>query len=82
MSHIRTAIASHMLASVNETARAWTMVEVDVEHLVRLRARAKDAFLATHGVKLTYLPFVVRATVDALTAYPHGELAHRGRATS
>ena len=70
MSHIRTAIASHMLASVNETARAWTMVEVDVEHLVRLRARAKDEFLATHGVKLTYLPFVVRATVDALTAYP------------
>ena len=71
MSHIRKAIASHMLASVNETARAWTMVEVDVDHLVRLRARTKDAFLATHGVKLTYLPFVVRATVDALTAFPH-----------
>jgi pyruvate dehydrogenase E2 component (dihydrolipoamide acetyltransferase) len=70
MSHIRKAIASHMLASVNETARAWTMVEVDVEQLVRLRARAKDAFLETHGVKLTYLPFVVRATVDALKAYP------------
>ena len=70
MSHIRKAIASHMLASVNETARAWTMVEVNVEHLVRLRERAKDAFLATHGVKLTYLPFVVRASVDALTAYP------------
>ncbi len=62
MSHIRKAIASHMLASVNETARAWTMVEVNVEHLVRLRERAKDAFLATHGVKLTYLPFVIRAT--------------------
>ncbi len=70
MSHIRKAIASHMLASVNETARAWTMVEVDVEHLVRLRERSKDAFLATHGVKLTYLPFVVRATIDALSAYP------------
>ena len=70
MSHIRKAIASHMLASINETARAWTMVEVNVEQLVRLRARAKDAFLATHGVKLTYLPFVVRATVDALKAYP------------
>lgn len=70
MSHIRRAIASHMLASVNETARAWTMVEVNVEHLVRLRERAKVAFLATHGVKLTYLPFVVRATVDALKAYP------------
>jgi len=70
MSHIRKAIASHMLASVNETARAWTMVEVNVDHLVKLRERAKDAFLAANGVKLTYLPFVVRATVDALAAYP------------
>jgi pyruvate dehydrogenase E2 component (dihydrolipoamide acetyltransferase) len=70
MSHIRKAIASHMLASVNETARAWTMVEVNVDHLVKLRERTKDAFLAAHGVKLTYLPFVVRATVDALAAYP------------
>jgi pyruvate dehydrogenase E2 component (dihydrolipoamide acetyltransferase) len=70
LSHIRKAIATHMLASVNQTARAWTMAEVNVEHLVRLREDAKDAFLATHGVKLTYLPFVVRATVDALNAYP------------
>ncbi len=70
MSHIRKAIASHMLASVNETARAWTMVEVNVDHLVKLRERTKEAFLAAHGVKLTYLPFVVRATVDALAAYP------------
>jgi 2-oxoglutarate dehydrogenase E2 component (dihydrolipoamide succinyltransferase) len=70
MSHIRKAIAGHMLASVNETARAWTMVEVNVDHLVRLRERTKDAFLAAHGVKLTYLPFVVRATVDALAAFP------------
>ncbi|MDH4112167.1 MAG: 2-oxoglutarate dehydrogenase, E2 component, dihydrolipoamide succinyltransferase [Actinomycetota bacterium] len=70
ISHIRRAIATHMLASVNETARAWTMVEINVDHLVKLRERSKDAFLATHGVKLTYLPFVVRATVDALKAYP------------
>jgi 2-oxoglutarate dehydrogenase E2 component (dihydrolipoamide succinyltransferase) len=70
MTHIRKAIAAHMLASVNETARAWTMVEVDVDHLVKLRERTKEAFLATHGVKLTYLPFVVRATVDALKAFP------------
>jgi pyruvate dehydrogenase E2 component (dihydrolipoamide acetyltransferase) len=70
LSHIRKAIATHMLASVNETARAWTMVEVDVDHLVKLRDRSKDPFLATHGVKLTYLPFVVRATVDALKAFP------------
>ncbi len=70
MSHIRKAIASHMLASVNETARAWTMVEVNLERLVRLRTAAKDSFLQTYGVKLTYLPMVTRATVDALHEFP------------
>jgi 2-oxoglutarate dehydrogenase E2 component (dihydrolipoamide succinyltransferase) len=70
VSHIRRAIAEHMLASTQQTARAWTMVEVNVDHLVRLRERAKEAFARKHGVKLTYLPFVVRATVDALQEYP------------
>jgi 2-oxoglutarate dehydrogenase E2 component (dihydrolipoamide succinyltransferase) len=70
MTHIRKAIAQHMLGSIQTTARAWTMVEVNVEHLVRLRERAKDAFLEKYGVNLTYLPFVVRATVDALLEYP------------
>ena len=79
MSHIRKAIAAHMLASVNETARAWTMVEVNVERLVRLRSAAKDGFAEKYGVKLTYLPMVTRATVDALREFPlvnsrvHGE---------
>jgi 2-oxoglutarate dehydrogenase E2 component (dihydrolipoamide succinyltransferase) len=70
LSHIRKAIGKHMLASVNETARAWTLVEANVEHLVRLRERSKDAFVERHGVKLTYLPFVIRATIDALQAFP------------
>jgi 2-oxoglutarate dehydrogenase dihydrolipoamide succinyltransferase (E2 component) len=70
ISHIRRAIGEHMLASSQQTARAWTMVEVNVEHLVRLRERVKEAFGQKHGVKLTYLPFVVRATVDALQAFP------------
>jgi pyruvate dehydrogenase E2 component (dihydrolipoamide acetyltransferase) len=70
ISHIRRAIAQHMLASTQQTARAWTMVEVNVDHLVKLRERVKDAFERKHGVKLTYLPFVVRATVDALREYP------------
>jgi 2-oxoglutarate dehydrogenase E2 component (dihydrolipoamide succinyltransferase) len=70
MTHIRRAIAQHMLGSVQSTARAWTMVEVNVESLVRLRTRAKEDFERRYGVKLTYLPFVVRATIDALLAFP------------
>jgi len=69
MTHIRRAIANHMYNSVQTTARAWTMVEVDVDHLVKLRERAKDAFRERYGVNLTYLPFVVRATVDALQEF-------------
>ncbi len=71
MTHIRRAIAEHMHASVQTTARAWTMVEVNVEHLVRLRTQEKERFRAKHGLNLTYLPFVVRATVDALQEYPY-----------
>ena len=44
MSHIRAAIASTCSPPLNETARAWTMVEVNVERLVRLRTAAKDGF--------------------------------------
>ena len=64
-------------------ARAWTMVEVNVDHLVQLRERAKDAFLARDGVKLTYLPFVSRATVDALLAFPqvNSRIVGRGRSS-
>ncbi|MFL5790887.1 MAG: 2-oxoglutarate dehydrogenase, E2 component, dihydrolipoamide succinyltransferase [Actinomycetota bacterium] len=70
ISHIRKAIATHMLASTQQTARAWTMVEVNVDHLVRLREEHKEKFQANYGVKLTYLPMVTRATIGALHEYP------------
>jgi pyruvate dehydrogenase E2 component (dihydrolipoamide acetyltransferase) len=71
ITHIRKRIAEHMLGSTQTTARAWTLVEVNVDHLVKIRERAKDAFRQKYGVNLTYLPFVVRATVDALLEYPY-----------
>jgi pyruvate dehydrogenase E2 component (dihydrolipoamide acetyltransferase) len=71
ITHIRKRIAEHMLGSTQTTARAWTLVEVNVDHLVKIRERAKEAFREKYGVNLTYLPFVVRATVDALLEYPY-----------
>jgi pyruvate dehydrogenase E2 component (dihydrolipoamide acetyltransferase) len=71
MTHIRKRIAEHMLGSTQTTARAWTLVEVNVDHLVKIRERSKDAFRQKYGVNLTYLPFVVRATVDALLEHPY-----------
>ena len=78
ISHIRKLIGQHMVASLQTSARAWTMVEVNVDHLVKLRERAKESFKAKHGVNLTYLPFVIRATCDALMAFPEVNSSLRG----
>jgi pyruvate dehydrogenase E2 component (dihydrolipoamide acetyltransferase) len=76
MTHIRKAIAKHMVASLQTSARAWNLVEVDMEPIARLRDRAKDAFRAREGFGLTFMPFVARAVCDALLAFPdvNGEL--------
>ncbi len=70
MSHIRKLIASHMVGSLQTTARAWNMVEVNMEHVFRVRERTKEAFAAREGFSLTYTPFVTRAVTEALLAYP------------
>ena len=78
MSHIRKAIASHMVGSLQMTARAWNMVEVNMEAVVRLRERNKEAFAASEGFNLTYTPFVTRAVTDALLAFPMVNAELRG----
>jgi pyruvate dehydrogenase E2 component (dihydrolipoamide acetyltransferase) len=78
LTHIRKMIGTHMVASLQTSARAWTMVEVNVDHLVKLRERAKDAFFERHGVKLTYLPMVTRATAEALLEFPMVNAELRG----
>ncbi len=70
MSHIRKAIASHMVGSLQTTARAWNMVEVNMENVFRVRERSKEAFAAREGFGLTYTPFVTRAVTEALLTYP------------
>ena len=70
LSHLRKAIAEHMVASSQSAARAWTMVEVNIENIARLRERTKDSFLDREGFKLTYMPFVTRAVTEALLAHP------------
>ena len=78
MSHIRKLIATHMVGSLQTTARAWNMVEVNMEHVVRTRARVKDAFAAREGFGLTYTPFVTRAVTEALLTYPMVNTELRG----
>ena len=78
LTHIRKAIGEHMVASLATSARAWTMVEVNVDHLVKLRERVKDSFFERYGVKLTYLPMVTRAVSEALLSFPMVNAELRG----
>jgi pyruvate dehydrogenase E2 component (dihydrolipoamide acetyltransferase) len=70
MTVVRKAIAEHMTRSLQVSARAWNMVEVDMERIARIRSAAKEAFAAREGFNLTYMPFLARAVVDALLANP------------
>ncbi|WP_059104912.1 dihydrolipoamide acetyltransferase family protein [Shouchella shacheensis] len=70
LSGVRKAIASNMVKSKREAPHAWTMVEVDVTNLVKLRQSKKEAFKQTEGYNLTFLPFFIKATVEALKEYP------------
>jgi pyruvate dehydrogenase E2 component (dihydrolipoamide acetyltransferase) len=78
MSKVRKLIAEHMHTSLQTSARAWNMVEVNFEHIVRVRERAKDSFAAREGISLTYTSFVSRATTDALLAFPQVNAELRG----
>lgn len=67
---IRRTIAEKMVASVTTIPHAWAMVEVDLTELVKLRESIKDEFFQKEGVKLTYLPFFIKAVVTALQKFP------------
>jgi 2-oxoisovalerate dehydrogenase E2 component (dihydrolipoyl transacylase) len=70
LTSIRRAIAGRMSLSKREAPHAWTMVEADVTGLAALRGSAKDEFAQREGVKLTYLPFIVKAAVESLKEHP------------
>jgi pyruvate dehydrogenase E2 component (dihydrolipoamide acetyltransferase) len=70
MSRPRQVIAKRMIESLQTSAQLTTVVEADVTNIARLRERAKDAFQAREGVKLTFLPFFAKATVEALKIHP------------
>jgi pyruvate dehydrogenase E2 component (dihydrolipoamide acetyltransferase) len=68
---LRMTIAKRMVESLQVSAQLTTVVEVDVTRVAKLRDQAKKDFQATHGVKLSYLPFFALATVEALRQFPN-----------
>jgi pyruvate dehydrogenase E2 component (dihydrolipoamide acetyltransferase) len=70
MPRIRKVIGDNMVKALHEQAQLSSVVEVDVTRLMRLRALAKDSFAAREGVKLSPMPFFVKAAAQALKAHP------------
>jgi pyruvate dehydrogenase E2 component (dihydrolipoamide acetyltransferase) len=66
---MRKAIAANLSRSKLTAAHFTYVEEIDVTELVALRARAKDR-AAERGVKLSYLPFLIRASIAGLRKWP------------
>jgi 2-oxoglutarate dehydrogenase E2 component (dihydrolipoamide succinyltransferase) len=70
MSTRRKRIAENLLLAQHNTAHLTTFNEIDMTAVSELRARLKDKVEKEHGVKLSFMPFFVKAACMALKAYP------------
>jgi pyruvate dehydrogenase E2 component (dihydrolipoamide acetyltransferase) len=69
MSKIRQITAAHMVYSKHTSAHVTTIFDLDMSRVARVRARAKDGFARQEGTKLTFMPFIFKAVVNALKAH-------------
>jgi 2-oxoglutarate dehydrogenase E2 component (dihydrolipoamide succinyltransferase) len=67
---IRKVIARHMRHSLDTAAHVTTVIEVDMTGVVNLRKKWKPEYQKRYGVNLTYIPFIARATIDAIGSWP------------
>jgi 2-oxoglutarate dehydrogenase E2 component (dihydrolipoamide succinyltransferase) len=69
--NIRRRTAEHMVRSKATSALTLMVKEIDYERVEQVRRVHGERFREEEGFTLTYLPFVARATVEALAEYPH-----------
>jgi 2-oxoglutarate dehydrogenase E2 component (dihydrolipoamide succinyltransferase) len=70
MSTMRIKIAEHMVMSKRTSAHVTTVHKTDMTKIAKLRDRHKAEFQQRYGYSLTFLPFVIAATVEAIHEYP------------
>lgn len=70
VSSMRRSIAEHMVRSIQQTARAWNTIEVDLSRVGMLRDRLGEEFKRREGFSLTWTPFVAKALIQALLKFP------------
>ena len=71
LSKIRKLTGQHMIMSKSVSPHAFSVVEVDFANVDTTRSAVKDEWKSAEGFSLTYLPFISRATIDALAEFPH-----------
>ena len=70
MTPMRKVIAQNLVAAQQSAALLSTFNEIDMSAVIELRRRYREAFMERHGVKLGFMSFFVKASVDALRAVP------------
>jgi 2-oxoglutarate dehydrogenase E2 component (dihydrolipoamide succinyltransferase) len=70
LSPLRKLVAEHMVISKQTSPHVGTVAEIDMSGVARVRNTQKRAFKDAHGFTLSYLPFIVHATVRALREFP------------
>ncbi|HEY9450309.1 MAG TPA: 2-oxo acid dehydrogenase subunit E2, partial [Gemmatimonadaceae bacterium] len=70
MSVMRQRISEHMVLSRRTSAHVTSFMEIDFTRVARIRAQHRAEFLERSGQKLTYMPFIIKAVVDGLKAFP------------
>jgi 2-oxoglutarate dehydrogenase E2 component (dihydrolipoamide succinyltransferase) len=70
MSRLRARIAERMLHATQSTAMLTTFNEINMQPVMELRSRHKEAFERQHGVRLGFMSFFVRAAAEALKRHP------------
>lgn len=70
MSPLRRKIAQTLVSAQQTAAILTTFNEVDMSAVMALRSKYKQAFIDKHGVKLGFMPFFVKASIEALKAFP------------
>jgi len=70
LSMLRRTIAARLVEAQHNAALLTTFNEIDMEPVMSIRSKYKDKFLERHGVKLGFMSFFAKATVEALRRFP------------
>ena len=71
MSKIRRQIGKHMQKSKSISPHVLTAMEVDYENVEKVRKTHGTDWKESEKFSLTYLPFIIKATTEALKQFPH-----------